>query len=129
VRDQSLPGLINRPDPILREPALSIRLYILQRATAVLMVPLILGHLAVIFYATRQGLSAAEILGRTRGSIGWGLYYVAFVLAASLHGAIGVRTVALEWAGLRGRNLDLLMWGVGLVLAGLGLRAVYAVVV
>lgn len=107
---------------------MNVRLYVLQRATALLMVPLIIGHLAVIFYATRKGLSAADILGRTRGSIGWGLYYATFVLAASLHGAIGVRSVAREWAGLDGRRLDMLMWGLGLVLAALGLRAVWAVV-
>jgi len=106
----------------------NVRLYILQRATALVMAPLILGHLAVIFHATRQGLSAADILGRTHGSIGWGVYYTAFVLAASVHGAIGVRGIALEWGGLKGRSLDLLMWGFGLALAGLGLRAVYAVV-
>jgi fumarate reductase subunit C len=106
----------------------NVRLYLLQRATALVMAPLIIGHLAIIFYATRQGLTAADILGRTRGSVGWGLYYVAFVLAASVHGAIGVRGIALEWGGLKGRSLDLLMWAFGLVLAGLGLRAVYAVV-
>ncbi|MDX2157515.1 MAG: succinate dehydrogenase [Hyphomicrobiaceae bacterium] len=107
---------------------MNVRLYLLQRATALLMVPLILGHLAVIFYATRKGLTAGDILGRTRGSIGWGLYYTAFVLAASVHGAIGLRSVALEWGRLRGRSADLLMWVFGLLLAALGLRAVYAVV-
>jgi fumarate reductase subunit C len=119
----------SRPAVQQHEHDLSIRLYLLQRATALLMVPLIVGHLLVIFYATRQGLSAADILGRTRGSVAWGVYYAAFVLAASIHGAIGVRAIAMEWAGLRGRQLDLLMWGLGLVLAGLGLRAVYAVVI
>lgn len=107
---------------------MNVRLYILQRASALVMAPLVLGHLAVIFYATRQGLSAADILGRTHGSVGWGIYYTAFVLAASVHGAIGVRGIALEWGGLKGRSLDLLMWAFGLALAGLGLRAVYAVV-
>ena len=108
---------------------MNVRLYLLQRATALVMVPLIIGHLAIIFYATRQGLTAADILGRTRGSLGWGVYYAAFVLAASVHGAIGVRGIAMEWGGLRGRSLDLLMWAFGLVLVALGLRAVYAVVI
>ena len=107
---------------------MNVRLYILQRATAVVMAPLVLAHLAVIYYATSRGLSAAEILGRTRGSIGWGAFYAVFVLAAATHGAIGVRVVASEWTGLRGRRLDILMWAFGLVLAGLGLRAVAAVV-
>ena len=108
---------------------MNVRLYLLQRATALVMVPLIIGHLAIIFYATRQGLTAADILGRTRGSLGWGVYYAAFVLAASVHGAIGVRGIAMEWGGPRGRSLDLLMWAFGLVLVALGLRAVYAVVI
>ena len=107
---------------------MNVRLYILQRATAAVMVPLVLAHLVVIYYATSRGLSAAEILGRTRGSIGWGAFYAVFVLAAATHGAIGVRVVASEWTGLRGRRLEILMWGVGLVLAALGLRAVVAVV-
>lgn len=108
---------------------MSVRLYLLQRATALAMVPLIVGHIAIIFYATRKGLTAGDILGRTRGSVGWGLYYTAFVLLASIHGAIGVRTIAAEWAGMRGRRLELAMWAVGLVLAALGLRAVFAVVI
>jgi len=107
---------------------MNLRLYVLQRASAAIMVPLVVAHLLVIFYATRHGLSAADILGRTRGSVGWGAFYALFVLAAATHGAIGVRVVASEWAGLRGRRLDILMWGVGLLLAALGLRAVIAVV-
>jgi fumarate reductase subunit C len=107
---------------------MNVRLYILQRATAVLMVPLILVHIAVIFYATRRGLSAADILGRTRGSITWAAYYGLFVLAAAIHAGIGVRTVAIEWGGLRTRSADAVMWGTGLILFTLGMRAVIAVV-
>ena len=107
---------------------MNVRLYILQRATALIMAPLVLAHLVIIFYATNRGLSAADILGRTRGSIGWAAYYVLFVLAASAHGAIGVRVVASEWGGLRGRPLNILAWGFALLLAVLGLRAIAAVV-
>lgn len=107
---------------------MNVRFYILQRATAALMVPLILIHIALIFYATRNGLSAAEILGRTRGSIAWGLYYGVFVTAAAVHAAIGVRSVAIEWGRITRASADLLMWVSGLLLLILGLRAVAAVV-
>ena len=107
---------------------MNVRLYVLQRATAAIMAPLVLAHLAVIVYATSRGSSAAEILGRTRGSVGWGLFYALFVLAAATHGAIGVRVVAAEWGRLRGPTLDILMWAFGLALALLGLRGVAAVV-
>jgi fumarate reductase subunit C len=108
---------------------MNIKLYIWQRATAAIMAPLVIAHVGVIFYATHKGLSAAEIFGRTRGSILWGLFYGAFVAAAAIHGAIGIRNVLQEWAGVRGSALDMIMWVVGGVLLLLGVRAVYAVVI
>ena len=107
---------------------MTVRLYLWQRLTAALMAPLIAGHLAIIFYATSTGLSAAGILARTRGSVGWALFYGAFVVLAAIHAAIGVRAIAGEWTPLRDRGLDALMWGFGLVLLLLGQRAVIAVV-
>jgi fumarate reductase subunit C len=107
----------------------AVRLYVWQRLTAVLMVPLIAVHLIIIIYATNRGLSAAEILGRTQGSVAWGLFYSLFVAAASIHGAIGVRGVAREWLGWRETALNRLMWIFGVILLVLGLRAVFAVVV
>lgn len=108
---------------------MTLRLYVLQRLSAALMVPLIVAHLVVIFYATANGLSAAEILGRTRGSIGWALFYGVFVVLAAVHGAIGVRSVLREWTALRSGALDGVMWVFGLLLVVLGMRAVIAVVV
>jgi fumarate reductase subunit C len=108
---------------------MTFRLYLLQRLTALLMAPLILAHIAVILYATRNGLSAADILGRTRGSIVWGLFYGLFVLLAAVHGAIGVRAVLSEWTKLSPTVLDALMGILAGMLLALGLRAVYAVVI
>ncbi len=108
---------------------LDVRLYLAQRITALLMVPFVLVHLAVIVWAVQGGLTAAEILSRTQGSPFWMLFYGGFVVAASVHGAIGLRVIAHEWLGLRGRVLGGLTLGLGLVLLGLGMRAVIAVVV
>jgi fumarate reductase subunit C len=107
---------------------MNVRLYIWQRATAAVMAPLVLVHIAVIFYATRHGLSAADILSRTRGSIAWAAFYGLFVLAASIHASIGVRNVLNEWTPLPERRIDACVVFFGLVLALLGLRAVAAVV-
>ena len=106
---------------------LSVRLYLLQRITALLMAPLVFGHLAVIVYSVQGGLSAAEILGRTQGSVSWFLFYGIFVVAVSIHAAIGVRAVVHEWAGLDGAALEAVMWITGLGLFALGARAVWAV--
>ena len=107
---------------------MNVRLYIWQRLTAALMVPLLLLHLAVIFYASLKGLSAADILARTRGSVSWALYYGTFVTAVAVHASIGLRTVLTEWSPLRGRARDLTVMAFGLLLAVLGFRAVAAVV-
>ena len=104
-----------------------MRLYLVQRATAVLMVPLILGHLYTIFQATSDQLTASDILARTQGHAGWAFLYGLFVVLAAVHGAIGVRSVVRDWSGLRGASLDWLMGGVGLLLMLLGFRAVIAV--
>lgn len=107
---------------------MNVRLYLWQRGTAALLVPLIAIHLAVIFYATRQGLTAADILGRTKGSIAWALFYATFVIAASVHAVVGVRNVLVEWAGLQPKTAAMASGMFGLALMLLGLRAVYAVV-
>jgi fumarate reductase subunit C len=106
---------------------MNVRLYVWQRLTAALMAPLVLVHIAVIFYATRKGLSAADILARTRGSVAWGLFYGLFVIAVAVHAPIGVRAVLAEWTPLRGRLCSLAAIAFGVLLALLGLRAVAAV--
>ena len=107
---------------------MNVRLYIWQRATAALMVPLVLLHVAVIFYATRQGMSAADILARTRGSIVWAALYGIFVVAVAVHASIGVRNVLTEWSPLKDRGAALFAMFFGALLLVLGLRAVAAVV-
>jgi fumarate reductase subunit C len=107
---------------------MSLRLYVWQRLTAAVMAPLVLVHVAVIFYASRKGLSAADILGRTRGSLMWASCYGAFVAAAALHAAIGVRNVLVEWSPLGEGRAGLFSTLFGVLLLVLGLRAVAAVV-
>ena len=104
------------------------RLWVAQRATALVLAFCVAVHLATIIYAVRGGLSAAEILGRTRASTPWAAFYAAFVIAASVHGAIGLRTIAIEWLGLR-RAADALALIVAGVLLALGGYAVVAVVI
>jgi len=106
----------------------NVRLYVWQRSTAALMVPLVLVHVVVIFYATRKGMTAADILARTRGSIAWASFYSVFVAAAAIHAAIGVRNILTEWSPLNERRAGILSIVFGALLLLLGLRAVAAVV-
>lgn len=104
------------------------RLWVAQRVTAVILALCVAVHLATMIYAVRGGLSAAEILGRTRGNFAWGAFYAVFVFAAAIHGAIGLRNVAAEWLRWRGAGLELAVTLAGVALTILGLRAVVAVV-
>jgi fumarate reductase subunit C len=108
---------------------LEVRLYLAQRASAAIMAPLVLIHLGVMIYAIQGGIDAAEILQRTRGSFFWGANYGLFVIAVSVHAAIGLRNILREWLSLRGIYLSAISW---IFFAGLltaGLRAVAAVVI
>ena len=107
---------------------MNARLSLLQRLSALVLAPLVLIHLALIVHAVGDGLSAAEILARTRGSFLWGAFYGLFVIAVALHGPIGLRTILGELTPWRGRGLDLAMALFALLLLGLGLRAVAAVI-
>ena len=102
--------------------------YLLQRGTAMALVPLVIIHLAVIIWAIQGGLSAEEILSRTRGSLLWAAFYGLFVLAAAIHTGIGVQTVLREWTPLGRRAATGLGHGLIALLLVLGARAVYAVV-
>lgn len=103
-------------------------LYLAQRITAMIMAPLVLIHLGLIVYAIQGGLDAAEILSRTRGSLMWGTFYGLFVVAVSVHAAIGLRTIVREWLQLDGVLLNALTWICAAALLLLGSRAVYAVI-
>ena len=102
-------------------------LYMAQRLSALVMAPFVIVHIGVMIYAIQGGLSAAEILGRTQGSVFWALFYGLFVVAVSIHAAIGLRTILGEWAGLRGGARDTVSVVIGLGLLALGARAVWAV--
>ena len=106
---------------------LTLRLYFAQRLTAIIMAPLTLGHLVVMIYAVQDGLSVAEILARTQGSVAWFLFYGSFVLAVAVHAAIGLRVIIYEWLDVRGVALSLLSWTVFVSLLFLGGRAVWMV--
>ena len=101
--------------------------YMAQRLSALVMAPFVLVHLGLMIYVIQGGLSAAEILGRTQGSVFWFLFYGMFVVAVSIHAAIGLRTILSEWAGLRGGGLNAVSAAIAVILFAMGAHAVYAV--
>ena len=102
-------------------------LYLAQRASAVVLAFAVAVHLATIIYAVHAGLNASSILGRTHGNVAFLAFYMLFVLAASIHAPIGLRSILREWTPWRDRSLDLAMVAVALVLLALGVRAAWAV--
>jgi fumarate reductase subunit C len=104
-----------------------VLLWTAQRISAMVLALCVLVHLVTIIYAVRNGLSAAEILGRTRGNAAWLAFYALFVAAIAVHAPIGLRNVLAETFDWRGRGLDVTVMVIGLTLAMWGFRAVLAV--
>jgi len=99
-----------------------------QRISAMVLAICVLVHLAVILYAVRGGLSAAEILGRTRGNWAFAAFYTVFVVASAVHVPVGIANIAREWASVGERAGVWLGRAVALLVLVMGLRAVVAVV-
>ena len=102
-------------------------LWVAQRASAAVLALCVAVHLATMIYAVRGGITAAEILARTQGSVAWFTFYSLLVLAIVVHVPIGMRAVLGEWLGWRGRSRDLALVLFGMILAWSGMRAVLGV--
>ena len=98
------------------------RLWVAQRLSAMVLALCVVVHLVTIVIAVRGGLSAAEILGRTRGNAAWLGFYALFVAAVAVHAPIGLRSIFSEWLGWRGRSLDIAAALFAAFLFGAGLR-------
>jgi fumarate reductase subunit C len=99
-----------------------------QRVSAMVLALCVVVHLAGVIYAVRGGLTAAEILGRTRGSWAFGAFYAVFVIACAIHAPIGIANVVAESTGGRGSAHVVIPPLFALAILAMGLRAVYAVV-
>jgi fumarate reductase subunit C len=102
-------------------------LWVAQRATAAILAVCVVVHLATIIHAVQGGLSAAEILSRTRGNSGWLAFYGVFVLAAAIHAPIGLRSVLGEWLHWRGASREVFLLAFAVFLLWTGMRAVLGV--
>ena len=102
-------------------------LWMAQRASAAVLAVCVVVHLATIIYAVQGGLTAAEILGRTRGNAAWFAFYSVFVLAVSVHAPIGLRSICSEWLRWRGASREFVLVVFAAILAWAGMRAVLAV--
>ncbi len=102
-------------------------LWVAQRVTAGILAVCVVVHLATIVYAVQGGLTAAEILGRTRGNTTWLVFYLVFISAAAIHAPIGLRPVLGEWLRWRGASREIFLVLFALLLAALGARAALSV--
>ena len=104
-----------------------VKLWIAQRLSAAVLALCVVVHLATIIYAVQGGLSAEEILARTRGNAAWFAFYSLFVLAVSVHAPIGLRAILIEWLRWRGRARDAALLLFAAALAWMGMSAVVSV--
>jgi fumarate reductase subunit C len=79
--------------PVAREA----RLWYWQRMSAMVLALCVLVHIGTIVYAVRGGLTAGEMLARTRGSWLFGAFYIVFLAACAVHVPIGLAAIFEEW--------------------------------
>lgn len=106
---------------------LELWLFALQRLSAMVLAPLVLIHLVTMIYAVQGGLSASEILSRTQGNAAWAVLYGLFIVAVSVHGAIGLRTILREMTPVRGAAASVVAAVFCIGVLTLGYRAVGAI--
>ena len=105
------------------------KLWYWQRLSAMVLALCVVSHLAMIVYASRGGLTAAEILARTRGNAPFAAFYSVFVATCAIHVPIGLKSIAVEWLRWRERSASIAAAIIALALLVMGLRAVYAIFV
>lgn len=106
---------------------LQAKLWYYQRISAMVLALCVGGHLLIIYYAVQDGLSAQEILARTRGNWAFAVFYQIFVLACFVHAPIGLANILREnmKSSFLNRVLPLLLAALILIL---GTAAVIGVV-
>ena len=118
VRENSEPDSANTP-------AAETWLWLAQRISAVVLAVVIVIHLGTIIYAVRGGLTAAEIIARIGGSMGWTVFYGVFVTAVAVHAPIGLRAILAEMTALPRRRVDLLCFIAAVLIGYFGYRVVH----
>ena len=104
------------------------RLWYWQRVSAMVLALCVLVHLATIIYAVRGGLTAGEILARTRGSVLFGAFYIVFLAACAVHVPLGLAAIFEEWFRMP-RNAARTAAGVIMAITlGFGVAAIEGVV-
>ncbi len=111
-------------EPGVSNPGTETRLWLAQRASAAVLAIAVIVHLGTIIYAVRGGVTAAEIIGRIGGNLGWSAFYTVFVLAAAVHAPIGLRAVLREMTPIVPRRVDRICFVFADLLAVLGMRVV-----
>lgn len=107
---------------------LEIKLWLAHRLTGMALGLFVVIHLITMIIVIQGGLSAAEIMERTSSNILVALFYGLFVVAAAMHGSIGLRTVAQEVLNWKGPSLDLVLFIFFALLCVLGVIAIIGLV-
>lgn len=101
-------------------------LWLVQRISAMVLAISVSVHLVTIIIAVQGGLSAAEIVSRAGGSLGWAVFYGVFIVAAGLHAPIGLRTILREMTPISPGFANGIMLAFGMVIIGFGFRTIFA---
>jgi succinate dehydrogenase subunit C len=104
------------------------RLWYWQRVSAMVLAICVVVHIVTIVYAVRGGLTGAQILSRTRGSLGFGAFYIVFLAACAVHVPIGLAAILEEWFRLPRKGARIVAAMFAAIMFGFGVAAIEGVV-
>lgn len=107
---------------------LEIKLWLAHRLTGMALGLFVIIHIITMIVVIQGGLSAAEIMERTSSNILVVIFYGLFVIAAAIHGSLGLRTVAQEVLSWRGSSLNFVILVFFALLCVLGMVAIKGLV-
>lgn len=107
---------------------LEIKLWLAHRLTGMALGLFVTIHLITMIVVIQGGLSAEAIMARTSSNFLVAIFYGLFVIAAAIHGSIGLRTVAQEVLKWSGATLNAAVLMFFLLLCVMGMMAVKGLV-
>ena len=100
------------------------KIWLLQRLSAFVLAICSITHLITIIIAVKGGLTSAEIIERVGANTEWFIFYSTFIIAASIHAPIGIRTILKETTNASEIMVKILVFSFGLLISGLGMWSI-----
>ena len=100
-------------------------IWLLQRLSAIILSACTIIHIITIINSVKIGLTSADIINRIGANYGWFIFYLIFVLSASIHAPIGIRSILKESTNASNVTITLITIIFAILLVSLGIWSIW----